>query len=79
MSISAAKEKIEQTMALRAELLAAASEISIFKDYTITKLMQEIQPKPTRLIKEHSALWLKIIGFVVSCGQISGSEKGNKS
>jgi hypothetical protein len=76
LSIGAAKEKIEQTLALRAELLAAAAEISIFKDYTISTLLEEIQPKPTNLIKEHRTLWLKMIGFLAACTQISGSEKG---
>jgi uncharacterized protein len=78
ISIDAAKEKIEQTLALRVEILAMAAGISLFKNYTISNLIQEVQPNPTSLIKEHKVLWLQLIGFVAACSQIRGSIKANK-
>lgn len=76
MSIGVAQEKIEQTLALRNAILASAAEISDFKNYSISELIQEVQPKPTNLLKEHRDLWLKLIGFVAACSQITNSNKG---
>jgi hypothetical protein len=76
MSIGVAQEKIEQTLALRNAILASAAEISDFKNYSIPELIQEVQPKPTNLLKEHRDLWLKLIGFVAACSKITNSNKG---
>ena len=66
MSFEKAEKLIDTTLELRNEIMEIASTIADFKSYNIQQLYAEIDPKPSKAIKKHGKLLIKIVAIKVA-------------
>lgn len=69
-----AQEIIKKALKYRSEILVIASQIEIYKTFSISQLLKEVLPIINERIKPHHELWLKLIGFQSILAKIIGSK-----